>query len=512
MNQRVSPTTERLKVLFPIYGLKGGGAERIVITLVNHLDRTLFMPVLVLLDMDGSYLTQVHPDVKVIRLYEEVRGEKVVEKQTPLEAYVPPTAEVDLRERIRGTVRERLPPDWVDEYRRIKNHPTLQDGLQDFSRKVRKIRSIPHRMKSHPRGQELHDAFVLAGQGIRSVVRGIPTLYSMPRHLTRKIVTRHWETFGILKEVNKSLENLQPHFEKFLDREKPDAIVAHLLLGNSVALQAGPERGIFTAVCMHNTLKDYQTREEYRHSPLEQADAIVTVSHTIGDIFRNKFGEKRVRVIHNPHDLDRIDVLSREPVLHPWFVQKDLPLVMGIGRLSRQKNFPLLVEAVCALNQEGTCPVRLVLFGEGPDRDRLMRMVQKNGQQERIRLLGWTANPFRYLARADLFVLCSNWEGLPNTLIEAMACDVPVISTDCDSGPREILQDGACGRLVAQKDVKAMQDAILEILKDPQKAEAFRKRGRQRALEFHISRKVPCYEKLILEGVGRKRRGSYTAL
>jgi glycosyltransferase involved in cell wall biosynthesis len=498
MSQGVSAQRNPLKTFFPIYGMKGGGAERIVVTLVNHMDRSRFEPVLVLLDVDGEYLAQVNRDVRVIRLHEDVKNPKPVETKRASPPIASPEDKIDLREAVRGYLRERLPPPWVNAYRRLKRAPRVQQGIQTLSLGVDGSRTAV---------KELRDATVLAGKGIRGLVRRVPRLRRLPAHWARRIVRHRWESFGILKEVTHYQDRLQPHFEGLLDRERPEAIVAHLLLGNSVALQAGPERDIFTVVCMHNTLRDYQTREEYRNSPLGKADAIVTVSHAIGGIFRERFGNEKVRVIHNPHDLARIQALSKEAVSHPWFEQKELPVVMGIGRLSRQKNFSMLVEAVCGLNRDGVCPVRLVLFGEGPERGRLMRRIRRNGQEERIRLMGWTTNPFRYLARADLFVLCSDWEGLPNTLIEAMACGVPVISTDCHSGPREILQDGVCGRLVARGDVVALREAMVEILRDSQKAEAFRRRAMQRAWEFDISVQVPRYEKLILEGVGARHHG-----
>lgn len=477
MTRRVLPKNGLLKVLFPIYGLKGGGAERVVVTLTNHLDRSLFEPVLVLLDVDGSYLSQVHPDVRVIRLYKDVQAGRFENQTAAAEETLSSWNRIRLTKVARRYLRERVPSSWVDAYREIANDPTVQD---------------------------LGEISLLAGKGAKHLIQNVSRLPRMPRIWTRKVISRYWETFFVWRDTVRRWNRLQPHFERLLDKEQPEAIVAHLLLANTVTLHTGADRGTFTVVCMHNTLQDSQTREEYRKSPLWKADTVVAVSHTIGEIFQKKFGKEKVRVIHNPHDLHRILELSKEKVLHPWFVQKDLPVVVGIGRLSRQKNFPLLVEAVCALNREGTVPVRLVIFGEGPDRDRLERLIRKKAQEDRIRLMGWTANPFCYLTRADLFVLCSNWEGLPNTLIEAMACGVPVISTDCDSGPREILQDGACGRLVPRQNAWALQKAMEEILKNQKKAERFRNRGRQRAWEFDIAIQLPRYERLILEGVEKK--------
>ena len=396
---------------------------------------------LVLLDMDGEYLSQVRRDVRVIRLYEDLRDGRPAGQGEDSEVETASTNKIDRNEHARDSWRGRI----------------------------------------------------------------------LSRGWMKRMVAPQREDNGILKDVRSACQALQPHFQKLLLRERPEAIVAHLLMGNSVALHANSGQGIFTVVCMHNTLKDYQTREEFRHSPLDKADAVVTVSHTIGEIFQKKVGKEKVHVIHNPHDLHQIQELAKEMVTHPWFVQKDLPLVVGIGRLSRQKHFSSLVDAVCALNRKGACPVRLVLFGDGPDRDRLARLIHKNDRQDRVRLMGWAANPFRYLSRADLFVLCSEWEGLPNTLIEAMGCGVPVISTDCASGPREILQDGVCGRLLTRGDTRVLQEAIAELLQDPRKAEAFRAKGRQRAWDFDISVQVPCYEKLIIEGVGKKQERGHVA-
>ncbi len=425
----------RIKVLFPIYGLKGGGAERIMITLVNHLDHDRFESVLVLIISEGEYLKEVRPDVRVIRLFEGL--ENGHGSHEPVKRKAPGAAVRLIRKGQKG----------------------LAWGMQ----RVKELQSIP--------------AVCAKPWALRSV-----------------------EEKDTLTNVRKAGTYLQPYFERVLEQEQPAAMVAHLLLANTLALRTGPDRGIFTAVCMHNTLMDYQTREEYNKSPLQRADAIVTVSQAIGRIFQKKFGRDKVRVLYNPHDIRRIQALAREPVLHPWFVQKELPLIVAMGRLSRQKNFLLLVEAVCALNRSGRLPVRLALFGEGPERDRLMRSIRKNGQQERIRLMGWTANPFRYLAGADLFVLSSNWEGLPNTLIEAMACGVPVISTDCESGPAEILEGGACGRLVPPGDAGALAEAIVEVLTDEATRKALAERGEKRAWAFDVSEQVPAYENLILHG------------
>lgn len=455
---------QKIKVLFPIYGLRGGGAERVVVTLANRLDRRRFEPVIVLLYLDGEYLPEVRSDVRVVRLYEDA---------FPADGEPADRASVDRAEWLRSFLRERLPPDWIDGYRELKRDPRVQ-ALREGARLARGAVTGSRR---------------LAGRGVRT------------------LVGRYRERFGVLRDVLQTIRVLQPWFDRMLARERPDCVVSHLLLANFLTLRSGPDPDIFKVLCIHNTLRDDQVRVEYREPSLGSMDAIVAVSETIGGIFRARFGAEKVRVIHNPHDLDRIRELAEAPLHHPWFSEDAPPVVVGIGRLCRQKNFSLLVDAVADLNAPREEPVRLVLLGEGPCRRRLERRIRKRGQQDHMLLMGWCANPFRFLARADLFALSSDWEGLPNTLIEAMACGVPVVSTDCESGPREILQDGRCGLLVPCRDRRGLAEAIAASLDAPAAAATMRDRARVRARDFHVSEGVARYERLILEGVEGKRKG-----
>jgi glycosyltransferase involved in cell wall biosynthesis len=101
-----------------------------------------------------------------------------------------------------------------------------------------------------------------------------------------------------------------------------------------------------------------------------------------------------------------------------------------------------------------------MILGEGEERNRLQTLIRELGLEQHAVLVGFVKNPFAFLARARVFVLCSDWEGLPGALIQALACGTPVVATDCDSGPREILQDGRFGRLVRVGDVGELSDAI----------------------------------------------------
>jgi glycosyltransferase involved in cell wall biosynthesis len=131
---------------------------------------------------------------------------------------------------------------------------------------------------------------------------------------------------------------------------------------------------------------------------------------------------------------------------------------MGIGRLAPKKDFPTLLRAFAEIR--GKYRARLMILGEGPARGELEALVRELDLEADVALPGFVENPYAYLARANLFVLSSRWEGLPTVLIEAMFCGVPVVATDCPSGPREILGGGRYGTLVPVGDMDALTHAM----------------------------------------------------
>lgn len=196
-----------------------------------------------------------------------------------------------------------------------------------------------------------------------------------------------------------------------------------------------------------------------------------------------------VRVIPNPFDLHRITKLSREPVAHPWLLPNQPPVILGMGRLVEQKNFASLIRAFALLASRRA--VRLLILGEGELLSDLQAVVLSCGlSSNQVEFLGFVSNPYAYLSRASLFVLSSRWEGLSCVLIEAMACGTPVVSTDCPSGPREVLEDGDWGPLVPVGDERALADAMeYQLATDPQT----RPDVRRRAAMFDQERIIDAY-------------------
>lgn len=203
-------------------------------------------------------------------------------------------------------------------------------------------------------------------------------------------------------------------------------------------------------------------------------DGVVAISRGVADDVAAISGlaPARIHVIPNPVIVPEMFPLAEQPLEHPWLADPSVPVIMGAGRLTRQKDFPTLIRAFARLRAGR--PARLVILGEGRDRDALAALAEELGVAADVALPGFQANPYAWLARARLFVLSSRWEGFGNVLAEAMALGVPVVAADCRSGPRELLADGRYGPLVPVGDAEAMARAMAETLDRPTPAEVLR--------------------------------------
>ena len=203
-----------------------------------------------------------------------------------------------------------------------------------------------------------------------------------------------------------------------------------------------------------------------------RADAIVSNSQDAGEDLARvlRLPPNRITIIYNPTFDDDILPQSKEPVEHHWFNADQPPVVLGVGRLTAQKDFETLIRAFHLVHQR--LPARLVILGDGPERASLESLARHLRIGGHVELLGFVDNPYKYMSRASLFVLSSRYEGMPNVLIEALALGVPSVSTDCPSGPREIFMDSSFSPLVPVGDVEALAMQMLGLLSD-------RKRARQ---------------------------------
>ena len=226
-----------------------------------------------------------------------------------------------------------------------------------------------------------------------------------------------------------------------------------------------------------------------------RADAIVAISQGVKEDLVRFTGIplEKIEVIYDPVVTPELFEEAEEAVEHPWFAFGQPPVVLGVGRLSPEKDFSTLIRAFALVRRE--LPARLVILGEGKERPHLKKLVQELHLEDEVDLPGFVLNPFKYMARAGVFVLSSAWEGLGNVLIEAMALGTPCVATDCPSGPREILGGGKWGRLVPVGDVKALADAILETLDNPPNKDSLKAHAER---VFGAGSIIPQYERLLL--------------
>lgn len=222
------------------------------------------------------------------------------------------------------------------------------------------------------------------------------------------------------------------------------------------------------------------------------ADNVVTVSTQVAqDLQRHvPLAPERVVTIYNPVVDTQLERLARAPAQHPWLAGGGKPVVLGVGRLIAQKDFATLLEAFALLRRDRLA--RLVILGEGELREGLLAQARRLGVADDVSLPGFEPNPFAAMRAARVFVLSSRFEGLPGVLVQAMACGTPVVSTDCPAGPREILEDGRWGQLVAVGDVGALAAAIAAVLDAPQAPDV-----RARAAEFSEERAVGHYAEVL---------------
>ncbi|NKF21652.1 glycosyltransferase [Solimonas marina] len=265
---------------------------------------------------------------------------------------------------------------------------------------------------------------------------------------------------------------------RYLREVRPDALLVAKDRAGRAALKAKRRAGVDTPVFIRlgtNLSAALERKDAFsrwlRVAPMRRlyprASGVIAVSGGVKDDTLRVTGlpASRVHVIRNPVITAKLDAQAAEPVPHDWLRDKTLPVVMGMGRLTRQKDFPTLLRAFAALQK--TTPSRLIILGEGKDRDALTALAQGLGIADRVLLAGFQKNPYAWVARADLFVLSSAWEGSPNALTEALALGIPSVSTDCPSGPIEILDRGRYGPLVAVGDHAGLASAMQATLTAP---------------------------------------------
>jgi glycosyltransferase involved in cell wall biosynthesis len=287
-----------------------------------------------------------------------------------------------------------------------------------------------------------------------------------------------------------------PGLARYLRRERPQVLLSALTKPNLMAVWARHLAGAPTRLVLseHSTIPlpggapPEEKKWRWRYFPsvgrrvYPRADAIVAVSDGVADNLVQCAGipRERITTIYNPIAGPALLERSRAPLDHPWFQPSAPPVVLGVGRMHESKDFPTLVRAFARVRAKRNA--RLMILGDTDAahlalRAEILALAARLGVAGDVSLPGFVTNPFAYMARAAVFALSSAWEGLANVLIEALACGCPVVSTDCPSGPAEILENGRVGPLVPVGDEVALAAAILSLLDAPPDRDRLRSRG-----------------------------------
>ena len=273
----------------------------------------------------------------------------------------------------------------------------------------------------------------------------------------------------------------------YLRTARPDVLLSAKQRDDELALAARRSAGVATRVFLRcgshlsarprmqtrNLLRRWwhyhRTRQLFR-----DADGTICVSEGVAAdlVAITGLARDRLSVIRNPVITPDLRSRMDAPVAHPWLAPGLPPVILGVGALARVKRFDDLLRAFARVAREVDC--RLVILGQGKEREALLRLAAELGVAARVDLPGFVGNVLPYMRAAAVLVLSSEREGAPNVLVEAMACGTPVVATDCPSGPRELLDGGRLGPLVPVGDIDALSRAVVDVLRDPLPGEVLR--------------------------------------
>lgn len=301
---------------------------------------------------------------------------------------------------------------------------------------------------------------------------------------------------------------------QYLQQAQPDVLLSALDIASS-AIWAKRLAGVDTQVVMcvqTNLSQQFRDHQPFTGGKLRPqfvrwfypwADEIVAASKGVAlDVAEiTNLPSEQVQVIYNPVVTPGMKAKMQTAIAHPWFLPGQPPVILGVGRLVTQKDFPTLVRAFALLRQQKEA--RLMILGEGDQRSKLEALIQDLGLADQVALPGFVENPYAYMANASVFALSSIFEGFGNVVAEALAAGTPVVSTDCESGPAEILAQGQYGKLVPVRDEQALATAIAATLDQPRNSDILKRRAEAFSLDVVTDQYLQVLSRVM--GVARSQ-------
>ena len=295
---------------------------------------------------------------------------------------------------------------------------------------------------------------------------------------------------------------------RFITDSRPHVVVAFLSYATVLTAARAAQTGARVVFNQQTPMTaflgdaDYEWRHGWRRTVFTAtsrltyaaADLIIATSHGVADDLTSNFGVSpdSIQVVPNPVDLQAVRAKARE--------QASLdgpgggPVIVAAGRLADAKNYPLLIDAIGVLRQ--SIPARLFILGEGELESALRRQIAERGLDDAVTLLGFQGNPWKFMARADVFALSSHYEGFGNVLIEAMAVGVPVVAT-ASAGTRDIINHGTDGLLVETHSPDAMAAALRRVLDNGDVRTAMSRAAAAAAERFAAPRVIARYHSVL---------------
>ena len=334
-----------------------------------------------------------------------------------------------------------------------------------------------------------------------------PHLRVVPLH-TRRIVPflpnisriSKWLSFRV--QILLITLGMLPGLIGYLRAQRPDVLIARQLTGPAVLAKVLSRGSTRLILSMGGLPRPAPHRNRLWPLLYPRADAFTAPAKGVAEVASavSKVPTDRFHIIPDPVADEHLHAMAQEPVDEPWFNDPDIPVLLAVGRLTRQKDYPTLINAFAAVR--ATRAAHLVILGEGEDRPELEALIARLGIAQDISMPGFVENPFSFMRAADLFVMTSLWEGSAHSLMEVQAVGTPSIATDCPSGQAETLLHGASGVLVSVGDVSAVAEAINDLLDNPTKASSLAEAGLQNGLRFTPERVAKLWAQVIESACG----------
>ncbi|MTI80518.1 MAG: glycosyltransferase [Firmicutes bacterium] len=314
---------------------------------------------------------------------------------------------------------------------------------------------------------------------------------------------------SIINLSSKRVSTSLPALTRYLQQERPNVMISGLNHANIIAVLAKQLAGVNTEIIVvehgiyykyfediksfKRIILTYLTRRTY-----SKANKIIAVSKGVANGIKNILSQnqmKNVSVIYNPIVDKSLLSKAKQGIDEHWLQEPGFSYIVSVGRLTKAKDYGTLLKAFSIVRSKMKC--RLLILGEGEERNDLVNLASELGIKSDLLMPGFVENPYKYISIADVFVMSSRWEGFGNVIVEAMACGVPVISTDCPYGPAEIIDDGKTGILTPVGDVQALSNNIYKLLKDRELNNKLTIAGKRRSEDFTVSLTADKYLDVI---------------